>query len=823
MPETMTLDSEVRDAIIYGFPTEKGQPAAKRLYDEIYQIDPTFVGTYQEALALQMSQGAQVPESGGTGSGSLDEIAPLPGKPPAEPAPLDEVAPMGGEQNQGGPQTTLGGVISAAARGGGLDAVMAGIGQGVKAATGANPAVGVAMATPSIVDSAMWLYNQAAQALRDRGVNISDGATSKQLWNTILDSLGLQRADTPIEQRVEQGAEAMGDAATFVAGGNALAAGTRGPGGLPVLNPSTAARTGQVMAERPISQIVGAGGGVAAGAGARRGAEALGAGETVQDLAELGGNFLGDALAGWPGGAVDNRLAARNVPLLNTREASLAGDVQRVYGENKPLMTDEMTAAINQTQQEATRAARRASVRGGTGDMIRGRAADTTKVIQDVEEAFHVEILPLGDVNNRLRELGQRWVRARHDDFLDARNRKWDVLGRLSDEVGPVNTSNTQQVIADVQGDLTDLDAQEFSGLIGRLGNWAGNIQDASPAQIERELNVIQGYLDDPTLLSGASREQRSSVQKVVNSLRDDLQQGVKDLGSEADYNQFMIANRNLADLTDDFKNSSLKTLIDQYALDPDRTNYEAIGDLLRSSTTDDDFARLVGHLDDEGKELLQEAIVAQMIAASDPRDPSAVKFANQLQSMAPLLQKAFDSETVEYFETIQRAFDAVGIPAQRFANPNRTEQRLSVGTNPTAGPYVAQQTGRLGVGSLFLGALAQVGAGRMARNAQTPQARNLAARIRNVDRASDAELELSKRLLRVIMGVDEDETFPIGAESPPPPENRRMGGVEGDRPTTPTTPTGGSAEQRTPTTPTGGGARGPVPTTLRGRPEETQ
>lgn len=644
---------------------------------------------------------------------------------------------------------------------------VAGAGAGLAAKVGTDAFVGLTR-----------LGNRLVEALGGEPLDLSAMQTSDELWNNIMDRLGVEKADTPAEEIFAMGMAAGGDAMSMALGvGPTVARGAFNQAGMRMANPTTAQRVGEVLSTGPMSQTTGAMAGEATGEIAGQFAEQQGAEPWAQQAARFGGAFLGDTLLGGTAGAfADNRLAARRANPAAMPEFQDVQAINEVYApqvatmddgtpvrinvdprQREPVeaMTNEVIMANRPTQAERTRVRRQQAQKGGTADAMFNRDYAGQQVVTNLADEYTIDAvdLDLNDMTPRLRRLGQDYVEARNQQYRNALGIRENAIKQM-DQAGSVPTTKVQQQIAEELELIARQDPQEFSQLANTMQNWQGLVSGGMDInQALTELKIIQGHQFPEGLTRGAEGLQKQMVKRIKDALRDDIYSFAEDSVDPDVFRRFRESQEVLGDLAEDFKVQTLSRLLKDFE-SGGSVDFASIGDLIRPNTNPEDFARMVRRLDDTGKASLRDALMADMFRQANPRSPDVSGFVDQLNLRDPLIQRAFDEDDIEHILTVRRALEVAGIPAQNINRPGSVAGRASFGTNPAAGPYAAQQTGRIGPAALLAGELYQRASGKLARNAQTPQARDLAIRLRNIPPGSAGERNLARRLLRVIAGL---------------------------------------------------------------------
>lgn len=266
------------------------------------------------------------PASSGNYGSEWDTVTPTRHQPsPTPPLPKPSGAtppdppPTQGDEDSPDRGTTFRGVMGAATRGLAPVATGAAVGAALGApfgGVGAVPGAVVGATAMAGTEIALGVWNTLADHF-----NLPKAATPQQATDWLMDKFGVAHPQTAIERGVEAVSSAVGGTASLAKAGELLAAKAANP---------VAKRVGQVMAERPAAQTVGATTGAIAGQTARE----LGAPDWASDLISMGvGGLTPTGLPGRP-----------SVAAIEAHNAGLVLHPAEISHE-PGFITDEMAAA----------------------------------------------------------------------------------------------------------------------------------------------------------------------------------------------------------------------------------------------------------------------------------------------------------------------------------------------------------------------------------------------------------------------------------------------------------------------------------------------
>lgn len=691
-----------------------------------------FDGSFTEALTIAQSPRPEGAPGTGFQPPELTPSQRMGLRPEAE-------APVAQETVPTEPQTTLGGLAGAALRGGGQTGVAAGLGglgglvtPGVTPGQGALIGAGIERVVTPSMDVLVPAINRAL------GTDITPGTES---WNALMSELGVPAPDTPAERATERIARGVAEGVGTIGAGTGLNIAAGGLPGMTMAPQNLGQRVGQMLAQQPVAEVVGSAG---AEAGAAI-AEELGAGPLAQLAAALGGGLT----AGTIGGKIDDiRRALTTKTPLTTEQQTILDAAEKLGIDIRRSDVQPPTTRGAKAIQEILE-----GIPFGTGAQRFEQNQQRIAAIKDLMQQYGA-----GDLGDAATDIASDFWTKRGKDLTKWNNNKLEVLDQFADS--PVNTQNTVDLIDTKIAELNELGLDKFRPLVNELTDWKNSLQSTGEAGEEvsqRGLAIIEELrsefgesFNDPGLAGIKSRGQ-GIANEVYRSLNEDMGNAIREVGGDAAFNQWKVANRNISNMAEDFSDSSLRR-----ALNAGESTPEAIAGLLFNKDKST-IAKLSDRLTPEGRDRARSAIIEKWAEeATDQGVLSPNKFAAAIADdlTSPTGTKKFapffNGEDIRTLEGLQRVMD-ITADAERVARQSAIPGGLPTAVVPGLGYAAARALGQDPVLGLAAGTSALFGTGQIARALESPRARNLALALANTPRGSAAEMEAVKRLLDVV------------------------------------------------------------------------
>jgi hypothetical protein len=424
------------------------------------------------------------------------------------------------------PETTLSGLGGALTRGLAPVATGAAIGGMLAGPPGAAAGAGAAGLTQLVADPVVGLINE----LTDRRY-----ALPSELIQGALTRLGVAEPKTGVERVLQQTAAGAANAISGAATGHALAQ-SAGP---------VARALGTQLAAQPAAQLAGG----AAGGAASQVAQEAGGGAGAQLAAGLVGSALGARGAGArlriPKQLPDDLAQAEKfgVRLLTSdvrQPRSFVGRAIQAAGERVPLAG---TGGIRKAQQAERIAAAR--------NVLRDFGADDAASVSD-------------DV---MRDLAQK----RAGKLSQYTGAKQEVLSKLA-PAGAVPVPKTLAAIDDEIAQLQALKSEAYRPVIKTLEDWKQSIQGQNLPNIEQLRKQVGEAFSAPDLTAVRSSGEKA-LSRIYAPLREEMGVFIRARGERRDFDKWMIANRRLAEMSDELKMGALKSVLKTGSATPEAVN----------------------------------------------------------------------------------------------------------------------------------------------------------------------------------------------------------------------------------------------------------
>lgn len=648
----------------------------------------------------------------------------------------DQIEQQAAAEEAAQPETTYGGALGGALRGAGPTALAAAIGAPVVAAERITAGI-----TPLIADFINETFDLKGTPYEQM--------SSQEMYEFIADKLRIPKPDTKAEQLSQGIATGIADAAGMLAGGQMMSA----PAGVPS-QATLATRVGGQLSTQPLTQLAGAGasvpGAMAGGSVGRRIARALGAGERGQQIGEVAGQFIG-------GGAADlavsgmvapfeRRLRARGVPMSTKSAEGIRVGEEFLGADEPPLMRQELAREAFPSQAEATGAMRRATTPGGAGEMMYKRYQGDQGRLQDVMNDYGIEVADLGATPRFAEEL--------MDDFLTERQAKLNENVQIKREViqempkGPVNVESAQTYLDEQFARLGERDTTSSRRLQQKVQEWKQAIDNKNIEQLEA---TRKDLFDELKLDENIPTEATQILKEAYEYVVDDMGDFIMDQGDQIAYNKWKVANRNLAEMSNEFGDKALRGLLEEGQKNPENMRYEDI-ERIFFSHRESDARKIYDRLSPEGQGVLQMATVGKLFENMDPNDLSPRQFRQNLQKYSTELGVVMDQDALDRFEGLRKLFTMTA-PAEDLVRAGRGAQ-LRTGDMPGMGALASTAARKTGGLSILATRLGEDTLGKLAQKAERPAVRNLMASLAEAE-SIPAQTRLAKRLLREIGAMD--------------------------------------------------------------------
>ncbi len=656
---------------------------------------------------------------------------------------IDESSPKNEQPEKN--KNSVSGTVSSAIRGAGLAGLAAPLGP-------------VPMAVVAGVGAVTDLLVSLANVFRKDGKKFM---MTSEVYNKVLDSLGVERADTDFEKGVEMIASGATAGATF-AGGAAGVAKTMGAGTLSgAINPnmSTAGNTvrlsAEQMAKNPGRQALSAGTGIVGRIAGEAVAEAFGLDETGKQVLGLAGDMI-------VGVTTDVGIDAVKAVKKVSKQAGTFYDMPP--GVSTPIEKGYMpssNSAVNKLKNEAN------LIPGGVDKAYKHRYGE------NVANLLYAAELSGVDVNNYKRILADTEPFFRK--FADARAAKLTKNTTLRDEViatvtratrnkkgaiipvdealikirkhikslddsMPVSAESKKRFWKELEINIQGKDKKGFSkDKKGLSKDKKGLSKDKQGLRIENAFNFRKNTLDDfraafngdiPTdeekllaevfqdVFGGWKRVVKKDGTEEIKRIGGSMDTFIKNNSDKATLTKYRVASKNLHQMSLDFKSQAMKQIVKDFDKGVPQQHSQQLKNLLLNGPRNH-LEELYTHLDDEGRAVARQVIVAKWLEDSvnlgeEVYKFSPSKFALSIEKYADQMGVFFNQKDREFYKGMKRVFNitkesekfVTKTPDMRTLNTGVPGEHVSRNTfiarNPVVG-LAASILGMLGVGKLAL------------------------------------------------------------------------------------------------------------------------
>ena len=289
------------------------------------------------------------------------------------------------------------------------------------------------------------------------------------------------------------------------------------------------------------------------------------------------------------------------------------------------------------------------------------RAAQQRERISAVEDLMREYDAP--DAVPIINSVAEDLIQTRSDKLMRFKNEKTQAINNV-DSAGVVPVAKTLAAIDDEIRALEGLRTESVQPVIARLMDWRNALQSQSLANIETLRKQIGEAFKAPELASVRGTGE-AALSRIYGPLREDMTDFIRQNGRPEDLTRWQVANKQLANLANELKVSSLRTALRKADQTP-----EAVGALLFSNKPSDVRA-LFRNLSPEGQRAARIAIMnraAQKAGGIDNISPD--RFANEVKRLGEQIGIAFPKEEIARINGVVRALDLTRRAGQAGVTP---------------------------------------------------------------------------------------------------------------------------------------------------------
>ena len=596
------------------------------------------------------------------------------------------------------PETTLAGIGGGISRGIAPAMLMAGAG------ALAAPLVGVGAVTGAAIGGGALLASKL--------LGVDQPFVAK--LNELMTRAGVAEPSTAIERLFQSAAGSAADAATGVAGGQALQ-GVAAP---------LAKAAGTILAEQPAAQLAGG----------------VGSGLAAQAANELGASPATQAAAALIGGVAGSRAARTQIipaAQANAAERALVTEAEKV---GVPLMTSDVAPPRTFMGKAAQAAGERVPF-VGTGPVRRAQQEARIGAVRDVLSDFGAG--PSAQASDAVMA---DLLATRGAEVSKYATQKTDVIKRLSTSGTAVPVVRATAAIDQQITKLQGLKTKELEPVIARLDDWKKSLQNQSLVNVEDLRKQLGESFKAPELASVRSTGEKS-LSSIYGALREDMSEFIRGTGQPQDIAKWTDANKKLSSMAGELKTSALKTALEKGSDTP-----EAIRGILLSAKPSD-VRLLYRNLSDAGRDNAKAALLAHAAEKATTNDVlSAERFISQVDKLGSQFGVFFKGDDKKRVDGLMRGLGATRRGSEAGVLTNSGQQGVASLTALGAGQLT---------GSALGGAAALGGAGLAARLYESPAVRNLLLYVPGTKVGSAEEAAILKRISSALTARTTSEEQP--------------------------------------------------------------
>jgi hypothetical protein len=289
------------------------------------------------------------------------------------------------------------------------------------------------------------------------------------------------------------------------------------------------------------------------------------------------------------------------------------------------------------------------------------RAAQQRERISAVEDLMREYEAP--DAVPIINRVAEDLIQTRSDKLMRFKNEKTQAINNV-DSAGVVPVAKTLAAIDDEIRALEGLRTESVQPVIARLMDWRNALQSQNLANIETLRKQIGEAFKAPELASVRGTGE-AALSRIYGPLREDMTDFIRQNGRPEDLTRWQVANKQLANLANELKVSSLRTALRKADQTP-----EAVGALLFSNKPSDVRA-LFRNLSPEGQRAARIAIMnraAQKAGGIDNISPD--RFANEVKRLGEQIGIAFPQDELAKINGLVRALDLTRRAGQAGVTP---------------------------------------------------------------------------------------------------------------------------------------------------------
>lgn len=474
----------------------------------------------------------------------------------------------------------------------------------------------------------------------------------------LLTQIGVPKADTEAARMVQAMSRGAAEGVAQVGVGKALQMAAS-----PVVR-----GVGETLASQPAQQIAGSAG----AAGGAQAAQEMGLGAVGQVAGALAGGALGSTFT------AEKQLASAAMPkgVSEAEQIGVTPLTSQVFQSKTPLGN--------------ALAKMREITFMGTGSLLAKQEVGRKKAIETLVEDFGAN-LPGVDY---LPQLTEALTSRRRDIVNKFSAMKSNVIDKLSSAGKDVNVDNTLKVVGDEISRLKGISGTGYDKAVAELESFGMDIIGKDLKNIEARRKLLGLQFKAPELAT-VSEEGDRSVRRIYDSLRADMGDFIQSEGSRSDYIKWKVGNKNLSEMSDELRDSTLKLVLNKGDISPER-----VRDMLFSQNKST-IQRLYDNLDKTGRETAERAVIRKAVDRSGGLDGfTPNKFLSEIKKMEDETGIIFRGEKKQRIDGLTKALELTKRAGEFAVNTPTGVQLVPFGVATMLGQY-------LGVAGTAVGAAA--------------------------------------------------------------------------------------------------------------------
>ncbi len=257
----------------------------------------------------------------------------------------------------------------------------------------------------------------------------------------------------------------------------------------------------------------------------------------------------------------------------------------------------------------------------GTG---KKRATQKVKRIEAVKDTLRE--YGIDEVTQAADEVTKSILDKRSTDINKYKNLKGDVISRATD--GKVTLDRTFKAIdSEIEG-LKSLKTVKLQPVIEILEDWKSSLTDQNLTNVETLRKQVGEVFKDQNLESVKTAGEKA-LRRIYNPLREDMGDYIKSTGDAKDFVKWKLANKRLANISEEFNKASLKKILKKGEETP-----EVVQNILFGQKPSE-VKSLYKNLDLKGKGKAKIALFNEALSKSLVNEQvSADKFLNNVKKL---------------------------------------------------------------------------------------------------------------------------------------------------------------------------------------------